>query len=189
VLTQNTAWSNVERALANLRRARAMSARRLAALPPETLASLIRPAGYPRVKARRLQALARWILNRADGRPVRLRSWTTERLREELLAVHGIGPETADSILLYALGRPVFVVDAYTRRFMIRHRWTGCHESYEQVARRFTAALRRDTGLFNEYHALVVALGKRWCRSTPRCGDCPLRRWLPRRPAVRAGPQ
>ncbi len=180
VLTQNTAWANVERAIANLRRARALSARRLAGMSAETLAALIRPAGYPRVKARRLQTFAQWIQRRAGGRPSRLRSVPTGQLRAELLAVHGIGPETADSILLYALGRPVFVVDTYTRRFMARHRWALPHDDYDRLAARFTAALRRDTRLYNEYHALVVALGKRWCRPSPRCGECPLRDRLPR---------
>ncbi len=183
VLTQNTAWTNVERAIANLRRARALSAGRLVGMSVETLAALIRPAGYPRVKARRLLAFAQWLQRRAGGRPNRLRHRPTDQLRAELIAVHGIGPETADSILLYALGRPVFVVDAYTRRFMARHWWALSHEDYDRLAARFTAALRRDTRLYNEYHALVVALGKRWCRPSPKCGECPLRDWLPRRTA------
>lgn len=183
VLTQNTAWTNVERAIANLRRARALSAGRLAGMSVETLAALIRPAGYPRVKARRLQAFAQWLQRRAGGRPDRLRRLPTDQLRAELIAVHGIGPETADSILLYALGRPVFVVDAYTRRLMARHWWALSHEDYDCLAARFTTALRRDTRLYNEYHALVVALGKRWCRTSPRCGECPLRDRLPRRTA------
>ncbi|MCX7819995.1 MAG: hypothetical protein N2652_12445 [Kiritimatiellae bacterium] len=179
VLTQSTAWSNVERAIANLRRAGALSAPRILALRVQRLVSLIRPAGYPRVKARRLRALARWLCGRAGGRVASLRRVNPGDLRRELLSIHGIGPETADSILLYALQHPTFVVDAYTRRFMTRHQWAGPAESYDALARRFTTLLPRDTRLYKEYHALVVALGKRWCRPLPRCDDCPLRGLLP----------
>lgn len=181
VLTQHTSWANVERAMACLRRRRALSAHQLAQMPRNTLATLIRSAGYPRVKAQRVQALARWLMKSTGGRLSHLRREDTIRLRTDLLLVRGIGPETADSILLYALHRPVFVVDAYTRRFLLRHEWIQRREQYDQIAGRFTAALPRDTRLYNEYHALVVALGKRWCRPVPRCSDCPLRDWLPRR--------
>ncbi|MBP7275237.1 MAG: endonuclease III domain-containing protein [Kiritimatiellae bacterium] len=184
ILTQNTAWTNVERAIARLKSARALSAGRLAAMPSERLAELIRPAGYPRVKARRLQAFMRWLRERWGGSIVRWRGTPTARLREELLEVHGVGPETADSILLYAANRPVFVVDAYTRRVLTRHGWIRGKESYDEIARLFTGRLPRDTRLFNEYHALVVRLAKEHCRARPRCGGCPLQSRLPR--AVRA---
>lgn len=178
VLTQNTAWGNVEKAIARLRRAGTLSLERLHALPRRRLEHLIRPAGYFRVKARRLRALTGRVLAR-HGRLPRLFRLGTEPLRDELLEINGIGPETADSILLYAAGRPVFVVDAYTRRFMTRHGWIDARASYDDVARAITRALPRDARLFNEFHALVVRLGKTHCRATPRCAGCPLARWLP----------
>jgi endonuclease III related protein len=177
ILTQNTAWSNVEKAIARLRRARALNVRALHGAPLARLADWIRPAGYFRVKARRLRAFTAMLTARHGGDLRRLFRLPTAALRRELLAVNGIGPETADSILLYAAGRPVFVVDAYTRRFMMRHGWIGADAGYDDVARVFTERLPRSARLYNEYHALIVALGKNFCRPRPRCGECPLRRW------------
>ncbi len=179
VLTQNTAWTNVEKAIANLRRARRLTPARLHELPLPDLADLIRPAGYFNVKARRLRALTGLICDRFGGRLDRLFALDTGALRSALLATHGIGPETADSIVLYAAGRPVFVIDAYTRRMMERHGWASPRLPYDALAARFTASLPRDTTLFNEYHALIVALGKHHCRPTPRCTGCPLQGLLP----------
>lgn len=178
ILTQNTAWANVEQAIARLRAARALNPARLHALPHAELAELIRPAGYFNVKATRLHAFTRRLHEEFGGALDRLFRLPTPGLRAALLAVKGIGPETADSILLYAAGRPAFVVDAYTRRLMERHRWLTPKASYDEVARAFTRALPPEVATYNEYHALLVALGKRYCRPTPRCAACPLRRWL-----------
>ncbi|MCS6771201.1 MAG: endonuclease III domain-containing protein [Kiritimatiellae bacterium] len=179
ILTQNTAWSNVEKAIARLRAAGALDPKRLHEAPLERVAEWIRPAGYFNVKARRLRAFTTWLVDRYDGSVRRMLREPPDRLRAELLGVKGIGPETADSILLYAAGHPIFVVDAYTRRFLSRHGWLPQKASYEQTAALFEANLPKDPALYNEYHALIVALGKTFCRARPRCADCPLRRWLP----------
>ncbi len=172
ILTQNTAWSNVERAIANLRAAGALDARAIVAADPERLAVWLRPSGYFNVKARRLRAFCRWYL--AEGGFEALRRQDTPALRRALLAVQGIGPETADDILLYAFERPVFVVDAYTRRLFSRLGLTDT-QAYEPLRAELEAALPRDVALFNEYHALIVQQGKSVCRPRPRCADCCLR--------------
>lgn len=184
VLTQNTAWTNVEKAIANLRAARALAPDVIAAMPEVALAQLIRPAGYFNVKARRLKHFAEWLMNRFDGNISRMFQMDTNNLRTELLAVHGIGKETADSILLYAGKHPVFVVDTYTRRFMTRHGWLDERADYDDVAAIFVRGLvaipsTRRVGVYNEYHALIVELAKRHCRTKPDCDGCPLQRWLP----------
>jgi endonuclease-3 related protein len=177
ILTQNTAWGNVERAIANLREAGALEARAMLALPPERLAALIRPAGYFRVKAVRLRSFLRWLAARHGGSLAPLERGALAGHRRELLAVHGVGPETADAILLYAAGRPVFVVDAYTRRVFSRHGLAPPGAGYAELQALFAARLPRRPRLFNEYHALIVRLGKEFCRPRePRCGACPLRR-------------
>lgn len=175
VLTQNTAWTNVERAIANLKAAGCLDARTLHDLDPAELGELIRPAGYFNVKARRLQALCAFLLEEADGRPEALADRETSELRAALLDIKGVGAETADSILLYALHRPVFVVDAYTRRIFERLGLLGPGLPYAAIQDAFESALPRDRALFNEYHALIVALGKDYCKPRPRCGGCPLR--------------
>jgi endonuclease-3 related protein len=180
ILTQNTAWSNVEKAIARLRRARALNLERLHRADLATLAEWIRPAGYFRVKARRLRAFTTLVQERFNGDLRNLFKLDTGTLREVLLGVNGIGPETADSILLYAAGRPVFVVDAYTRRFLLRHGWIDTSYTYDRIAKLFTTALPRDVPLYNEYHAVIVALGKNLCRPRPNCRDCPLNPLLPR---------
>lgn len=175
ILTQGTNWRNVERAIGNLRRERALSPRRLAALPRERLARLIRPAGYHHVKADRLRSFLRHLARHHGGSVRRLLSAPAAPLREELLGVHGIGPETADSILLYAAARPVFVVDAYTRRILSRHGLAAADLGYAPLQAIFSRALPPDAALFNEFHALLVRLGKEYCRPRhPRCPDCPL---------------
>lgn len=175
VLTQHTAWTNAARAVAALRARRVLSARRLARLSPAELARLIRPAGTPRVKARRLLALTRWLVSRGSGAFARMRGLPLGPLRRELLAVPGLGPETVDAILLYAAGRPVFVADAYARRVLARHRLLPKGAGYEAARLFLEAHLPSDPGLFNEYHALLVAVGKSHCRVVPRCEGCPLR--------------
>lgn len=178
VLTQNTAWSNVEKAIRRLRQRRLLSLGRLHETPLRELADAIRPAGYFNVKARRLRALTRLVIGRYGSLPALFRL-DTGALREALLSVNGVGPETADSILLYAAGRPVFVVDAYTRRFLVRHRWRKPDAAYEDIAALFTNSLPPSVPLYNEFHALIVHLGKTCCRPEPRCSECPLARWLP----------
>lgn len=176
VLTQNTSWRNVERAIGNLRRAKALSFRGLRNLPQDRLAALIRPAGYYNIKAARLASLMEFFAGEYGGELRRARSTATGELRAGLLAVNGIGPETADSILLYAFNRPVFVVDAYTRRFALRHGLINGGEDYTAVQKLFMHNLKCDVKLFNEYHALIVRLNKDFCRKNdPLCGNCPLK--------------
>ena len=181
VLTQNTAWGNVERALANLRAAGVLAdARAMLALPRARLEGLLRPAGFFRVKARRLRALLRWIVRRGDGDPAAALRGEPAALREDLLRVHGVGRETADSVLLYAGGLPVFVVDAYTRRVLGRHGWADPGADYDALRALFEGALPRDPDLYNQFHAEVVNVGKDRCRPAPLCAGCPLEGMLPR---------
>ena len=172
VLTQNTAWTNVEKALANLKAAGLMEAARLRALPADVLAGHIRPSGTFQVKARRLLALLDWLGNDWQA----TLSGDLATVRSELLAVPGVGPETADAILLYAAGRPAFVIDAFTRRILDRLGIEPEERTYEGYRRLFMSALPSDVGLYNEYHAQLVMLAKEYCRKTaPRCAACPLR--------------
>jgi len=180
ILTQNTAWTNVEQAIRRLRAQRALRPRVLHATPHAMLAEWIRPAGYFNVKARRLHAFTTLLVEQFDGQLKKLFALDDELLRTQLLSVNGIGPETADSIMLYAAGRPRFVVDAYTKRFMVRHGWTTEAADYDALATLFTDTLPVDTTLYNEFHALIVRLGKDHCRPRPRCENCPLRHRLPR---------
>ena len=171
VLTQNTAWINVERAIENLRQANLLSAESIAAMQPPALAEYLRPAGYFNVKARRLQALCAYLVAHPQ-----LAEIDTPALRERLLGVHGVGPETADDILLYAYQRPVFVIDAYTRRLFGRLGLMEGDATYETLRATFETGLGRDVALFNEYHALIVMHAKHVCRKQPRCDDCCLNR-------------
>ena len=177
VLTQNTNWGNVERAIATLKRHGVLGPAPIAAMDPRRLAVLIRPSGYFNVKARRLKNLARWWLAHAPAQTAAPDA--VGCLRASLLGVVGVGPETADSILLYAFGLPTFVVDAYTRRFLTRHGLIAANTAYDDVKALFEAGLPRDVSLYNEFHALIVALGKHLGRPHPRCAGCPLRRHLP----------
>ncbi|MDA8389637.1 MAG: endonuclease [Gammaproteobacteria bacterium] len=170
ILTQNTAWVNVEKALVRLREAVAFEAHAIAALAPDVLAAAIRPAGYFNVKARRLQAFCAWL--QAQGGIEGLAERPTAQLRADMLAVHGVGPETADDMLLYALERPVFVVDAYTRRIFARLGLLSGEESYEEIRALFEGDLPARADLFKEYHALIVTHGKGVCRPRPRCEAC-----------------
>ena len=178
VLTQNTAWTNVEKAIANLRKAGALNLDSLHAAPKEQIDDWIRPAGYFNQKAGYLKTMTDTIVDRYDGSLNRLFALETPALRSELLSWRGIGPETADSILLYAGKRPVFVVDAYTRRICTRHGWIHEKASYDEIARLFTDHLPEDTALYNEYHALVVRLCKEHCKTKPICSGCPLECYL-----------
>lgn len=174
ILTQNTNWTNVEKAIANLKKARVLSPDKLHKLNITKLAGLIRPAGYFNIKAARLKNFINWLFENYSGKLKNLESVPTERLRRELLSVKGVGTETADSILLYAFERPVFVVDAYTARICSRHHLIDFDADYHQIQQIFENNLPADVQLFNEYHALFVRSGKDFCRPTPRCNDCPL---------------
>ncbi len=190
VLTQNTAWVNVQRALDNLRRERLLTPRALERVPQGKLARLVRPSGYFRQKAKKLKAFVRFLRKEFAGSLGRMLRTPTAELRERLLTVHGIGPETADSILLYAGNHPVFVVDAYTKRILLRHGLVGEKAGYEEVRQLFESNLPRDPKLFNEFHALLVNVGKNWCRpQQPRCDQCPLGPYLPSNPSTQAEAQ
>ncbi len=179
ILTQNTAWINVEKAITALRAARLLDPRKIDNMPQEQLATLIRPAGYYNMKAERLKHVTRFLLTRYGGSVRRMGRTGLSELREELLGISGVGEETADSILLYAGDRPIFVVDAYTRRVLERHGLIAENTRYGEIQRLFMTHLPTDAPLFNEYHALLVAVGKTYCRRTPQCDSCPLRDDLP----------
>jgi len=180
VLTQNTNWQNVERAIKSLRAHGALSARAIHAMPVRGLAALIRPAGYFNVKAKRLRAFVDFLVSEYAGSMKRMAADSLQHLRHRLLAVHGVGPETADSILLYALHKPVFVIDAYTKRVLSRHGLMEFHASYDDLRGLFHGRYLESPGrdivpFFNEYHALFVAVGKERCRPRrPLCGGCAL---------------
>jgi endonuclease-3 related protein len=178
VLTQNTNWSNVERAIDNLKRAGVLDLQALLALPHETLAELIRPSGYYNIKAQRLRALLEY-LQRIGGLE-RLSALDLSAARKGLLSVKGVGPETADDILLYALDRPVFVIDAYTRRLLLRNGLAHGAETYEELRAGFEAALPADAVLFKQYHALIVQHAKEACRKQPVCSQCCLTAQCPK---------
>lgn len=175
ILTQNTAWTNVEKAIKNLKREKLLKPRALYDLRPARLARLIRSAGYFRVKTKRLRHFLKYFLENYAGDATRMRKEPLEKIRRELLAVNGIGPETADSILLYALGKPVFVVDAYTRRILNRHGLCRADAEYDRLQNFFTRRVK--PSLFNDFHAQIVHTGKDFCRTRPRCGGCPLQGW------------
>lgn len=172
VLTQNTSWSNVERAIASLRERRLLDLARLDRIPERELAPLIRSSGFYRLKTRRLKSVVGWL--HEQGGFAALSSIPTTGLRTRLLECHGVGPETADSILLYALDRPVFVVDAYTRRILYRYGLATGGEGYAELKTLAESALPRRTAVLNECHALLVRLAKVHCRSAPCCTGCPL---------------
>ena len=179
VLTQNTAWSNVEKAITSLKAAGAMTAAGLLALSASDLEQVIRSAGSYRVKARYLRTLALWVAHRAAGDLSSLASEDTDALHSEILALHGVGRETADSILLYAIGKPAFVVDAYTRRIAARLHLLPDNANYESTQQYFVARLPQDVRMFNEFHALLVRLAKEHCRARPLCLACPLEQCCP----------
>ncbi len=174
VLTQNTNWSNVEKAIVNLKRAEALNAESIHEMKTDRLASLIKPAGYFNIKAKRLKAFIDFLMNEYHGSMKRMAGEKMETLRAKLLTIHGIGSETADSILLYALEKPIFVIDAYTKRVLSRHNIVRNNESYEKIQELFHSTFTRNAKLFNEYHALFVKLGKTYCITKPRCEGCPL---------------
>ncbi len=174
ILTQNTNWTNVEKAIANLKSAECLTPEKLHHLGTEQLANLIRPAGYFNIKAKRLKNFLIWLFENYNGELTSLERIDTSRLRAELLEIKGIGRETADSILLYAFERPIFVVDTYTARVVFRHELISPDADYEQLQELFESSLPTDAQLFNEYHALLVRVGKEFCRPKAKCPGCPL---------------
>ncbi len=175
VLTQNTNWTNVSKAIDNLKKENLLSFEKLHELEVEMLAEKIRPAGYFNLKAKRLKNLLDFIDKEYDGSLEEMFAEDTFSLREKILTVKGVGPETADSILLYAGQKPVFVVDTYTHRIFSRHSIIAEEEGYYEIQEYFAMSLPEDVQLFNEYHALIVQLGKEFCKkSKPLCSQCPL---------------
>ena len=174
ILTQNTNWANVEKAIANLKSTDLLTPEKLHSVNSSELAELIRPAGYYNIKGKRLKNFLSWLFHNHNGRLTNLENLDTDQLRTELLSIKGIGHETADSILLYAFNRPIFVVDAYTARIAFRHGLIESGADYEQLRELFQSNLPQDTQLFNEYHALLVRVGKEFCRPKAKCSDCPL---------------
>jgi len=180
ILVQNTSWVNAARAIANLRQAKLLSPSAMEQVSQARLARLIRSSGYFRQKARKLKAFVKFLRKEHRGSLTVMFRTPTAKLRSQLLDVHGIGPETADSILLYAGNHPVFVVDAYTRRILQRHGLATGKESYEEIRGLFEKSLPNDPQLFNEFHALIVHTGKHHCRSrAPLCSQCALHPFLP----------
>ena len=176
MLTQNTNWENVRKAITNLKEADMLSFSALSTLPIAELAQLIKPSGYFNIKAKRLTNLLRMIGEQYEGRLELLLTEELTTARQALLAVNGIGPETADSILLYAANQQIFVIDAYTHRIFSRHHLIPEESDYHAIQEEFHDRLPAQSALFNEYHALIVALGKEYCRKkNPRCERCPLR--------------
>jgi endonuclease-3 related protein len=172
ILTQSAAWGNVEKAIVNLREANALSPKTLRQLSTPKLAALVHPCGYYNAKARKLKSFAYWLGNHYNDNLDKLFTGGVDDLRRKLLAIHGVGQETADSIILYAAAKPSFVIDAYTRRVISRIGLAPDKNSYAAYQDLFMENLPPDAKLFNEYHALLVCLGKKVCRSRPLCPPC-----------------
>jgi len=185
ILTQNTTWTNVERAIANLKTAQVLEPAKLFALPEAQLAQLLRPAGYFNVKARRLRSFLRVLVEECRGELDRLLAGPLPAVRARLLAINGIGPETADSMLLYAGGHTSFVIDAYTKRIFSRHNWSPPDAAYDELKHLCESSLNEKPATelldyWQDYHAQLVMVGKNHCRTrAPRCDQCPLRPLLP----------
>ncbi len=170
ILTQNTAWTNAERAITNLKTNDCLTPTAILAAPQKDLARCLQPSGYFNVKAQRLRNYCQWYV--AAGQITELEAWDTKTLRKQLLSVNGVGPETADDILLYAFERPVFVIDAYTRRLFSRLQLVDAEMGYEGLRSLFEDKLTNDVALFNEYHALIVRHAKEVCKKRPSCEAC-----------------
>lgn len=180
ILTQNTAWINVEKAIINLKREKLLSPKAILACADDRLHAALRPSGYFRLKSIRLRSFCAHLVNRYGGKMANLEKQSLAELREELLSIHGIGPETADDILLYACRKPVFVVDAYTRRILSRHGLVPHDIKYEPLRALFEMHLDHDVPMFKEYHGLIVWTAKDFCRTKPNCEGCPLQPLLKR---------
>ncbi len=175
ILTQNTSWANVKKAIDNLKKQNLLKPSAIKKINTKKLAELIRPSGYYNQKAKKLKNFIFFLFRNYQGNLSKMFKQEVFALREKLLSVNGIGPETADSILLYAAGKPVFVVDAYTKRILSRHKLIGDKFNYPEVQEIFMKSLEPDPKLFNEYHALIVKLGKDICKTKPNCISCPLK--------------
>jgi endonuclease-3 related protein len=185
ILTQNTSWTNVEKAITALKEKNLLHPRRLYSIREKTLAEAIRSSGFFNLKAKRIRSFLRFLFSRYRGDLALMFAEETATLREKLLQINGLGPETVDSILLYAGEKPVFVVDAYTRKILLRHRLIREAAGYEEIQNLFMENLESDVRLFNEYHALLVHVGKHFCRPVQNCGPCPLRGLKGKTPAQR----
>lgn len=174
ILTQNTNWRNVARVISDLKRNGLLDARTLREMPDAELAERLRPVGYYNIKAQRVKSFLAFLADRYHDSLTLMAEEDLETLRPKLLAIKGIGPETADSILLYALHKPSFVADAYTFRVLSRHGLVGEPLTYEELRRLFMDNLPEEVALFQEYHALLVRVGKEFCRTRPKCDRCPL---------------
>lgn len=176
ILTQNTNWGNVEKAIRNLKAKKVLNAQKLNQLSGKKLALLIRPSGFYNLKSKRLKEFLKFFFSNYGGKIRKMAAADALSLRQALLAVKGIGRETADSILLYALNKPIFVVDAYTRRIFSRHKLIPEDATYDEIQSLFMRNLKNEVQLFNEYHALLVKLGKEFClKRRPRCEECPVK--------------
>jgi endonuclease-3 related protein len=176
ILTQNTNWGNVEKAIDNLKKQNALSVKAIHEMPVKKLSELIRPTGYFNIKAKRLKSFIDFLMNDYHGSMKKMKNEYLYLLREKLLSINGIGPETADSIILYALEKPVFVIDTYTKRVLSRHGIMNHEKSYDEFQELFYSTLEKDVKLFNEYHALFVRIGKTFCKKKkPLCELCPLK--------------
>jgi len=175
ILTQNTSWTNVERAIENLKRENLLDPYKLLSLPDERLRELIRPSGFFNVKTKRLKNFLNFFISEYEGNVEKMKKESLWLLRKKLLDVDGIGKETADSILLYALEKPIFVVDAYTKRIFGRHNIIPPTIDYDEIQKFFMKNLPEDVGLYNEYHAQIVLTGKTYCKKKPLCDNCPLK--------------
>jgi endonuclease III related protein len=180
VLTQNTAWRNAAKAITNLKEASCMDPESIHSMPQDRLSELIRPAGYFNVKAKRLKNLIRHIVEDHGSDLNSMFSDDLDTLRESLLSINGVGYETADSIILYAARRPVFVIDAYTKRILVRHGFAGEKVDYHAMQQLFHSHIPPDTELYNDFHAQIVGVGHRYCKRKPLCDECPLRGFLAR---------
>ncbi|OPY12919.1 MAG: Endonuclease III [Syntrophus sp. PtaB.Bin001] len=174
ILTQNTAWQNVEQAIENIKSAGLLDPLSLAAVDQQILEQLIRPSGYFRIKTSRIKNFLNFLQNRYDCSLKKMFCDDLWELRKRLLEVKGIGKETADSILLYAGHKPIFVIDAYTKRILSRHEIIDQSVSYDEIQRFFMNNLPAEVNLFKQYHALIVNTGKKYCRKSPLCRECPL---------------
>lgn len=174
ILTQNTAWTNVEIAIKALRKRRLLTPAALSRIPEDDLAEIIRASGYYHLKAARLKSFVRFFMDDYSGSVAAMKAEGLPLLREKLLGVRGVGPETADSILLYACQKPIFVSDAYTRRIFLRHGLIDEAADYDRIQSLVMASLPSDVTLFNQFHALIVVAAKTFCRKRPECADCPL---------------
>jgi len=175
VLTQNTSWTNAEKAILNLKKENIVGIKKLASVSTQALASLIRPSGYYNQKAIKIKRVLSFVTENYGGSLKRMFDEETRELRSKLLTINGIGPETADTILLYAGHKPVFVIDTYTYRVLSRHGLVPEYTTYEEIQELFTDTIPEDTAVYNEYHALLVRVGKEYCRKrSPACDGCPL---------------